>query len=379
MREEPPAFLCAIAIYSERIRLADRQDAQERKLLAVAVLATVVVATTLLENDDLLALRLRDDLGGNRYVSDVSDCAILARKQDIAQRDRLASFTSQLFDGDLVSGGDPILLTAGAHYCEHGALTQSKNVPEWAETTCPGRGGSCWRILVRATRRTSHADMGDQKNGAVSPSTGLSQRAALPHKPRNARRLPLARRNRRAMMPDMIRLNVSKTASLLLLASAGLLQGCAASSGYPSLAVRPIERIAGSASAVTGANETIPDLPPASTDLTIRLAGLVDAARKAHASFQAKQPAAERAIAVSGAKLSDSWTSAEVALSGLQISRSGALTSLAELDQLFVDERAAHPEQLSPAAATIAQARDQVAAWVDAETVVISRLSARLN
>lgn len=164
-----------------------------------------------------------------------------------------------------------------------------------------------------------------------------------------------------------------------LLAAAVLLQACAASTEFPSLAVRDVERVEGSGTPAAGTADALPALPPASADLTTRLAGLLDVARKAHASFQAKQPATERAVAAAGPARSDGWTSAEVALSDLQTSRSGGLTALAELDQLYVDERAAHPEQVSPAAATIATTRDQVDGWVAAETAVITRLGARLK
>jgi len=174
----------------------------------------------------------------------------------------------------------------------------------------------------------------------------------------------------------MIRVNVSKAAPLVALVC---LSACAASSDYPSLAVRPVERVAGSGTPAADNADAIPALPPASADLTTRLSGLVDVARKAHANFQARQAATARLVAAAGAPRSDGWTSAEVGLSDLQTSRSGALTALAELDQLYVDERAAHPEQVSPVAATIATARDQVNGWVAAETAVIDRLGARLK
>src|SRR3546814_9542155 len=48
--------------------VADRGDHQDRVLLAMAFLAAVIVPPALLEDDDLLALRLRDDLGRNRKV-----------------------------------------------------------------------------------------------------------------------------------------------------------------------------------------------------------------------------------------------------------------------------------------------------------------------
>jgi hypothetical protein len=178
----------------------------------------------------------------------------------------------------------------------------------------------------------------------------------------------------------MIRASARRvTLRLLPLGPALLLGACAASGDYPSLAIRDVERVAGSASPATGSAEVIPTLPPPSADLTTRLAGLVDTARQAHARFEAKRAPAERAVAAAGAPRSDGWTAGQVALSDLQTARSGALVALAELDQLYVDERAAHPEQVSPTAATIATARDQVDGWVAEQTAVVSRLDARLK
>ncbi len=172
---------------------------------------------------------------------------------------------------------------------------------------------------------------------------------------------------------------IRASARLIVPTTLLMLAGCAGSAEYPSLAIRDVERVQGSASPAPDAADAIPALPPASADLTTRLAGLVETARQSHTRFQSRQAATERAVAAAGATASDSWSSAQVALSDLQTSRSGALTALAELDQLYVDERAAHPEQVSPAAATIATARDQVDGWVSAETSVISRLQARIR
>lgn len=177
----------------------------------------------------------------------------------------------------------------------------------------------------------------------------------------------------------MIRAFLSKATPLLPLGAALLLPACAASTAYPSLAVRKVERVEGSGMPAVGSADAVPALPPASADLTTRLAGLVDVGRKAHAAFQARQATAERAVAAAGPARGDAWTSAEVALSDLQTTRSSALTALAELDQLYVDERAAHPEQISPAAAAIGAARDQVDGWVSAENAVADRLAARLK
>jgi len=163
------------------------------------------------------------------------------------------------------------------------------------------------------------------------------------------------------------------------LATAVLLGACAGSPDYPSLARRDVERVEGSAIAAEGMVDAIPTLPPASADLTTRLAGLLATARTAHQRFESRRPATERAVGSAGAAGSDGWSTAQVALSDLQTSRSGAVTSLAELDEMYVDARAANPEQVSPSAAAIATARDQVDAWVSSENAVIERLNARLK
>lgn len=181
------------------------------------------------------------------------------------------------------------------------------------------------------------------------------------------------------MAAGMTRAYQASAGLLLSLCGTALLAACAASPDYPSLARRDVERVEGSATPAEGNVNAIPDLPPASADLTTRLAGLVDAARKSHSSFEGRQAAARRAVAAAGAARSDSWIAAQVALSDLQTARSGALTALAELDRLYVDERALHPEQVSPAAAAIATARDQVEGWVTAETELIAQLAARLR
>ena len=108
------------------LRIANRRDAQQRHLLAVAVLAAIVVAATLLENEDLLALGLRNDLRRNGHLAGIRKLLTFACKQDVTQRDGVAGFSSQLLNRDLVSGGNPVLLAARAHYCEHGGYLSFK-------------------------------------------------------------------------------------------------------------------------------------------------------------------------------------------------------------------------------------------------------------
>lgn len=158
-----------------------------------------------------------------------------------------------------------------------------------------------------------------------------------------------------------------------------LLSACAGSTDYPSLAIRDVERVQGSASAADGMVDTLPALPPASADLTTRLSGLLDAARASHQRFESRRPATERAVGAAGPVGTPGWAAAQVALTDLQTTRSGGLVALAELDEMYVDARAANPEQVSPSAAAIATARDQVDAWVAGENSAIERLNARLK
>lgn len=177
----------------------------------------------------------------------------------------------------------------------------------------------------------------------------------------------------------MIRATGRTLAATPSLAAVLILGGCAGSSDYPSLARRDVERIEGSASPAVGSADVVPALPPASADLTTRLASLRETARRAHEGFESRRPAAERAVAGAGGQMTDSWTAAQVALSGLQTSRSAALTAVAELDRLHADARVANPEQVSPSAAAIATVKDEVDGWIASEDAVIARLDARLR
>src|SRR6478736_3806336 len=107
------------------LRIANRDDPQQSHLLAVTGLPAIVVPAALLEDGDLLALRLGDDLGRDDDLGGLRQAVTLAGEQDVAQGDRVAGVTRQLLDRDLVSGGDAILLAARAHYCEHGLQIRS--------------------------------------------------------------------------------------------------------------------------------------------------------------------------------------------------------------------------------------------------------------
>lgn len=178
------------------------------------------------------------------------------------------------------------------------------------------------------------------------------------------------------MMPVPAR----RVALVSLLAPVLLLGACSTPGSYPSLAVRNVERVNGNAGAAPGtATPPPPALPPASADLVTRLDGLVAVARDADRRFQAERGAAERAVAASGARGSDSWSSASVALARLESTRSQAMAALADLDTLYADARDQAPDDESPSAQAIAAARTEVAGLVAAQDTLIERLSARVQ
>src|SRR6185295_4070294 len=66
-------FLGLRSLLRRGLALADRDDAQQGHLLAVPGLAAVVVPAALLEDRDLLALRLGDDLGRDRDLAGLGE------------------------------------------------------------------------------------------------------------------------------------------------------------------------------------------------------------------------------------------------------------------------------------------------------------------
>ena len=133
-----------------------------------------------------------------------------------------------------------------------------------------------------------------------------------------------------------------KAAALLL----PLLAGCASDlSGYPSLSVRPEERVSMAA--------TVPDLatgsPSAGADLRSRLAGLEREAATARTGFDRQAGPMDRAVAAAtGAAVdSEAWTFAQQAISRAEAELVASAAVLAEADRLLTDLRltaAAEPD-----------------------------------
>ncbi len=153
--------------------------------------------------------------------------------------------------------------------------------------------------------------------------------------------------------------------------------GCASTTAdYPSLATREAERIEGTA-LPADAESDAPPPAPLSPDIEARIARLVADARDAHRNFVARRPAAARTIANArgASRAGEAWISAQVALSGLDASRSGATVALADLDLLHAAEIEAQSDSQTPTAIALAAAREQVAGLVDQQNETIAQLS----
>lgn len=141
----------------------------------------------------------------------------------------------------------------------------------------------------------------------------------------------------------------------LLFAVTASIGGCGgASSGYPSLAPRPIERLSFS-------EPNRPAPPPAVADpaTVARLAPLIDRARVADADFR-KVLAEERGALARGrsaAPGSEAWTAAQLSLSRVETARGPVAKALSDLDAGRSD---AQPQANTGAAIASQQAFDQL-------------------
>ena len=115
----------------------------------------------------------------------------------------------------------------------------------------------------------------------------------------------------------------------LLLALVATTAGCAPAGTFPSLAMRPEERL------VTVGEPRRPRVDPASDPaLRGRAGALLAQGRAGMRDFEANEAAAERATRNPGASGSERWVNAQQQLSRLEVARSATTTALAELDQL---------------------------------------------
>ena len=169
----------------------------------------------------------------------------------------------------------------------------------------------------------------------------------------------------------------SKIISSALLAA--MLAGCSSTSteGYPSLAIRDVERVQGSFEPAPPQRLDVPEVEvDLAGGLDARLSALVAQARSAHEEFRSAQPGAERLVAAaSGAAIgSDSWAAAQVALADLDSARSMAAIALGDLDIIY-----AAAEVQAEDTGAIDEARDSVIAMIGEEDAVLERLRARVR
>lgn len=159
-----------------------------------------------------------------------------------------------------------------------------------------------------------------------------------------------------------------------LLALSVALGGCASGSDrYPSLAIRDVERVSGSFD-VSESEDTAP-APTLSADDLASIPAMVEAARAAHARFLEAEPAARRNVAAAaGTGVTDNrWSTAQVALAGLESLRSQAAVPLADLDRLHAE--AATTFVVSP---ELQEARSEVVALISQEDQVLGELRGRM-
>jgi len=132
--------------------------------------------------------------------------------------------------------------------------------------------------------------------------------------------------------------------SSFLLPLAALLAGCVSQGPFPSLAPREGEQLAIEEPALQAV--AVADDPA----LRARIEALVGEARLGAQAFDRDFAAAERAAARAGASGSDSWISAQQAISRLEAARARTGNAAAELDRLGL-ERADLPTSAADQAA----------------------------
>src|SRR5215831_453006 len=126
LRDEPPAFLCAICYPFRRrrtVRAFDVHDPQYGLLLAMPLLAPVVVPPLLLEDDDLSRPRLLDHRGADASALEQRvagrNLGPFADHQHLVELDGRTLLRREFFHRDDVVLDDPVLFAAGPNYSEH--------------------------------------------------------------------------------------------------------------------------------------------------------------------------------------------------------------------------------------------------------------------
>src|SRR5690606_9163302 len=155
-------------------------------LLPVALLPAVVLPTLPLEDDDLLALAVRDDLGfdGGTLEGRAPHAALAVglRQQDLVERDRLTDLGGERRDPDRLSGLGPELLTAGADDRVHGLsrCIQSTDITRSSARSIVSRSSGRAATPRRApTQRVARRDVRPRR-ARQQPELGLPHQRVVP-------------------------------------------------------------------------------------------------------------------------------------------------------------------------------------------------------
>src|ERR1700754_4623239 len=154
LREEPRPFLCAI---SRRSLALDRGDPDARQFLTMAGAALVAALRLELEDAQLWATEVLDDLGldgGLGQAITLEDGVAITREQQWLHRDGGADIVGQTLDQEGLALDDAVLLTAGLDDCVGhcllkasvgdfgvGLRLRARPAPSTTTATAPGRRG----------------------------------------------------------------------------------------------------------------------------------------------------------------------------------------------------------------------------------------------
>src|SRR5450631_531794 len=124
LREDPPAFLCAIAV--SLTQSGDRVHTDFRVVLAMALRLLIVLAAAHLEDLQLHAAPVGDDGGGDcrsghQGIADLHGVAVRDH-QDLIEDNLSANVCRYLFYFDFFAGGNAVLLAAGFYDRVHCGL-----------------------------------------------------------------------------------------------------------------------------------------------------------------------------------------------------------------------------------------------------------------
>jgi hypothetical protein len=173
-----------------------------------------------------------------------------------------------------------------------------------------------------------------------------------------------------------------KSVAVMAIALFGL-AGCASAdrSRFPSLQRRPAERLYGTVLPVPAPDATAePIAPPPSAGIAARVEALRSQADEAHRAFSAQQAQAERlaAAARGAAPGSEAWSSAQVALAGLDSARSRGMIAMADLDRMLIAATEVAVNDRDADLMLIKPAHAEVQSMLSEEDTAIAELRGRI-